>query len=123
MSDQSVVGACNDVVGTANLSGARFFTSGYDSPFVSSRGLPEPRASATRGQSAAKDTYDRLCAARTKPNKAKGPQRQGAKKAKQMERLTSAGHVLDPDEATGYRALSARCNFLAQEMPTISYSS
>ena len=40
-----------------------------------------------------------------------------------MERLQSAGHVLDPDEATGYRALSARCNLLAQDLPTISYAS
>ena len=69
-------------------------------------------------------TYDRLCATRTKPVKKKfGPARQGAKQSKMMERLMSSGHVLDPVEATKYRALSARGNFLAMDRVDISYSS
>ena len=68
-------------------------------------------------------TLDRLCAARTKSSKPKyGPARQGAKQSKKMERLLSAGHVLDPVEATTFRALSARGNFLAQDRPDISYA-
>ena len=40
-----------------------------------------------------------------------------------MERLQSKGHILDTDEATGFRALSARGNFLAQDRVDISFSS
>ena len=75
-----------------------------------------------RRPSTIRDTLRRLCAV-TKPKKKPGPQRQGAKKAKAMERLQSKGHVLDTDEATGFRALSARGNFLAQDRVDISFSS
>ena len=44
-------------------------------------------------------TYDKLCAARTKPAKKSGPARQGAKKAKQMERLASAEGMSVPEKA------------------------
>ena len=37
-----------------------------------------------------------------------------------MERLSTA-YVLSPDDATTYRALSARANFLAQDRPDIGY--
>ena len=67
-------------------------------------------------------TYQRLCAARTPPAKKHGPARQGAKKAKSLERLQSTGDVLDPEEATAYRALSARANYLAQDRPDIAYA-
>ena len=67
-------------------------------------------------------TYDRLCAAKTKPNKKHGPARQGAKRAKAMERLTNAEGALDPEQATGYRALSARGNYLSQDRADISHS-
>ena len=69
-----------------------------------------------------RSTYHRLCAAKTKPNKKHGPQRQGAKRAKAMERLTNAEGALDPEQATGYRALSARGNYLSQDRADISYS-
>ena len=69
-----------------------------------------------------RSTYHRLCAAKTKPNKKHGPQRQGAKRAKAMERLTNAEGALDPEQATGYRALSARGNDLSQDRADIAYS-
>ena len=78
-------------------------------------------------QSTIADTYARLCrakkivfAARTvggarTPGKKVHPaaKRQGAKKAKAFERLQSAGPILDPEEATAFRALAARGNYLA----------
>ena len=100
---------------------AQLFPDKADTSFVSSRHAPELPCPSATGQSTTRDTYDRLCAARTKSIKQKGPARQGAKKAKMMERLQSAGHVLDPDEATSYRALSARCNVIAQDLNTIYY--
>lgn len=64
------------------------------------------------------------CATRTPPaKKSAGPKsRQGAKMVKNMERLQSTGHTLCPEEATMYRALSARANFLAQDRTDISLS-
>ena len=63
----------------------------------------------------------RLCAARTVSAKKKGgPLRQGAKQAKKMEKLQSAGRFSDPTEATMFRAISARANYLAQDRPDIS---
>jgi hypothetical protein len=41
---------------------------------------------------------------------------------KQMERLASAEYVLSPEDATMYRALSARGNFLSQDRADIQYS-
>ena len=67
-------------------------------------------------------TYARLCAARTPPAQAKGPARAGAKKAKQLEKLQSTGPTLDPEEATAFRALSARANYLAQDRPDIAFA-
>ena len=48
--------------------------------------------------------------------------RQGAKATQKLEQLESVGHELDPREATSFRALSARCNYLAQDRPDIAYS-
>ena len=63
-------------------------------------------------------TYGRLCATCTKGVKQKhGPARQGAKAAKAFEKLASEGDILNSEEATSYRALSARANFLAQDSP------
>ena len=48
--------------------------------------------------------------------------RKGAKATKNLEQLESVGHALNPREATIFRALSARCNDLAQNRPDIAYS-
>ena len=54
--------------------------------------------------------------------KVKGSKRKGAKATKKIERLLSKGHVLEPDEATAFRALSARGNDLVADRPDIGYS-
>lgn len=62
-------------------------------------------------------------ASRTQPaqnNKYK--KRLGAKKSKSLEKLESIGHELNPAEATLYRALSARCNYLAQDRCDIAFA-
>ena len=69
-------------------------------------------------------TYHRLCATRTKPAY-KGPpgaKRQGAKAVKKMERAANADFLLTREEATMFRALSARANFLSQDKPDINFS-
>ena len=43
-------------------------------------------------------------------------------KAKALEKLQSVGPILNPEEATGYRAISARGNYLAQDRGDISYA-
>ena len=66
---------------------------------------------------------DSVYAARTPPASAnKFKKRQGAKATKKLEQLESVGHELNPREATSFRALSARCNYLAQDRPDIAYS-
>ena len=60
-------------------------------------------------------------AARTKSAKKKGPARKGAKAVKKLERVSSEGD-LNPQEATTFRALSARANYLAQDRPDIAFS-
>ena len=60
-----------------------------------------------------------LCELRQPKNKIKA--RQGAKAVKKLERLESASAVLTPEEATTYRALSARANYLAQDRPDVAF--
>ena len=48
--------------------------------------------------------------------------RKGAKKAKAFERLQSAGPILDPEEATAFRALAARSSYLSQDRPDIAFA-
>ena len=68
-------------------------------------------------------TLNRICAAKNKPaKKFAGPKRKGAKAVKKMERAANASFLLDRDEATMFRALSARANFLAQDRPDINFS-
>ena len=67
-------------------------------------------------------TSARLNAVKTPPKKTAGPARQGATKAKQLERLQSTRLVLDPEEATCFRALSARTNYLSQDRPDIAFA-
>ena len=67
------------------------------------------------------DAY--LYAVRTPPsNGNKWKKRQGAKATKKLERLESVGHELNSHEATLFRALAARCNYLAQDRADIAYS-
>lgn len=51
-----------------------------------------------------------------------GPNRQGAQRAKSMERLASFGYELAPEEATMFRTLAARANFLAQDRPDVAFA-
>jgi hypothetical protein len=63
-------------------------------------------------------------AARTKPvtsNKFK--KRLGAKTAKKLELSENSEFELAPADATMYRALAARCNYLSQDRPDIAFSS
>ena len=63
-------------------------------------------------------------ATRTPPaKKTYGPKsRQGAKRVKSMERLASTGYEIAPEEATMFRALAARANFLAQDRPGVAFA-
>ena len=65
---------------------------------------------------------DIICATRTPPAQKKSQiKRQGAKTVKAMEKM-SASYVLSSEDATTFRALSARANFLAQDRTDIGYS-
>ena len=66
---------------------------------------------------------ENLSVARTPSTKPKyGPARKGAKAVKKLERLEFGSHTLTPEEATMFRALSARANYLAQDRPDIAFS-
>lgn len=57
-----------------------------------------------------------VAAARTKSaKKPTAKKRAGAKAAKKLERLVSKGVELEPAEATMFRALSARANYLSRD--------
>ena len=62
-----------------------------------------------------------LNAVRTPEINNKHAKRQGAKAVKKLERIHSSGN-LSPTEATGFRALSARANYLAQDRPDLAFS-
>ena len=63
-------------------------------------------------------------AKRTKPvNTNRYKKKLGTKQAKKLEMADDANGNLSPQDATMYRALSARCNFLSQDRPDISYAS
>ena len=65
-----------------------------------------------------------IFATRTKPvAKAKFQKRVGAKTAKKLELSENAAFELEPADATMYRALAARCNYLSQDRPDIAFSS
>ena len=63
-----------------------------------------------------------MSAVRTPSTKNKFKARQGAKAVKKLERLESASDVLTPEEATTYRALNSRANYLAQDRPDVAFS-
>ena len=60
----------------------------------------------------------------TKPVKSgKFQKRVGAKTAKKLELAENSAFELSPADATTYRALAARCNYLSQDRPDIAFSS
>ena len=65
---------------------------------------------------------DLVMANRTPPHKKPGAKRMGAKAVKNMEKI-STSYTLSPEDATNYRALSARSNFLSQDRTDVGYSS
>ena len=68
-------------------------------------------------------SVDSISAVRTPPaNANKYKKRLGAKASKNLEKLESVGFELNPTEATLYRALSARCNYLAQDRCDIAFA-
>ena len=69
------------------------------------------------------DMSRKVFATRTKPLKKQGQKRVGAKKAKKLEISEDSSYQLSPADATIYRALAARCNYLAQDRPDIAFSS
>ena len=70
------------------------------------------------------ETLERICATRTPAFKTCGPgaKRQGAKAVKKLERAANAFHIVNSEEATLYRARSARANFLSQDRVDIHFS-
>ena len=65
-----------------------------------------------------------ICATRTKPvKKSFAGKRTGAREVKKLERLQFEGFELSAQDATTFRALSARGNFLSMDRADISYSS
>ena len=66
---------------------------------------------------------DFLFAAQTGKPANKFKKRAGAKAVKAFEREVGAVDKLGPDDATTFRAISARSNYLAQDRPDASYSS
>ena len=64
-----------------------------------------------------------MAATWTKPvKKPTAKKRAGAKATKKMERLLPKGFELEPAEATMFRALSARANYLSQDRSDINYA-
>ena len=73
--------------------------------------------------SADKDV-DLTCATRTTPVAIKHYKKiMGAKTAKKIELATNSDFTLSAVDATMYRALSARCSYLAKDRPDLAYSS
>ena len=60
---------------------------------------------------------------RTKPAQSNkyAVKRQGAKAVKKMEKVSDT-YLLSPEDATMFRALSARGNYLAQDRPDINFA-
>ena len=62
-------------------------------------------------------------AVRTPPAHNKWQQKRlGAKKVKQLEKLSSEAHTLNSQDATMFRAVSARANYLSQDRPDIAFA-
>ena len=65
---------------------------------------------------------DHFCSVETKPIKKAGPKRLGAKRVKDMEKLQSPGETLKHEDATMFRVLAARANYLALDRPDVAYA-
>lgn len=72
-------------------------------------------------ESSSAERINMFCAIPGKKPKPK-QKRLGAKRVKHMEKLQSTGTVLDDDEATAFRALAARANYLSLDRPDVSFS-
>ena len=70
---------------------------------------------ALRSEHKSEPQQQNVVAAGAGPQQKKPTGRQGAKQVKRLEQLSSTLYGLSPEEATMYRALSARCNFLAHD--------
>lgn len=68
--------------------------------------------------------HDQLISAvRTPSAQSKFQKRLGARKVRTLEQAADASSTLTPESATSYRALGARCNYLAQDDPDIAFAS
>ena len=84
----------------------------------------EPSPAQGVSDPSARGVLDPVFANRTAPiKKPTAKKRAGATATKKFEQLLSKGHELDPEEATAFRALSARANYLAQDRPDIAFCS
>ena len=63
-----------------------------------------------------------ICATRTPGIKHKGAKRQGAKAVNKLEALPVGTTVLEPKDATHFKALAARGNCLAQDRPDLAFA-
>ena len=68
------------------------------------------------------DPPDMVGAVRTPSAKPKYQKRKGAKAVKRLEMAGNLDDLLSPEDATNYRGLSARGNFLAQDRVDISFA-
>ena len=65
---------------------------------------------------------DSVNAIRTPSARKKFKGRQGAREVRKIEQETLDGTKLTPEAATMFRAVAARCNYLAQDRPDIAYA-
>ena len=63
-----------------------------------------------------------ICDVRTPSSKNKFQKRQGAKAVKKVEMEGNMDDLLEPEQATTFRALTARANYLSQDRVDTSYS-
>ena len=95
-----------------------------DSIRCSSNATPQVSMTGARSPAITYPGSDLIFAAqRTKPlPKAAAKKRAGAKQVKMLERLAGAGYELTPADATSYRAISARSNYLSSDRVDIAYA-
>ena len=84
--------------------------------------LPTPVWKVQDSPATCKDPLDIVGAVRTPSVKPKYQKRKGAKAVKKLEMAGNLDELLSPDDATNYRGLSARGNFLAQDRVDISFA-
>ena len=67
----------------------------------------------------ARDSRSHLSVAVTKPRSSRAAKEKALKRPRTNTKLLSKGHVHEPDEATAFRARSARGNYLTADRPDI----